>query len=220
MRTDVKQDVVGAFVQDDISLVPSQLHATIGSKIEYNNFSGFDIEPSARLIWTPNDKNSLWAAVSRAARTPTIAEEYVVYFKGVTPNPVNPRFPPIAFMITGNRNFELEEVMTDELGYRVEPLDNVSLHSRDLLQRRYEPTWRRDYASQNLVPTPVPHIVQNVIMGNFASARTYGWELAGEWQPTQGMAVARHVCLLERKRRSEWLQPGDNEFGRLGASAT
>ena len=106
VRTDVKQDVVGAFVQDDISLVPSQLHATIGSKIEYNNFSGFDIEPSARLIWTPNDKNSLWAAVSRAARTPTIAEEYVVYFKGVTPNPVNPRFPPIAFMITGNRNFE------------------------------------------------------------------------------------------------------------------
>ena len=75
--------------------------------------------------------------------------------------------------------------MTYELGYRVEPLDNVSL---DLATFYNDGTSLRgaDYASQNLVPTPVPHIVQNVIMGNFASARTYGWELAGEWQPTQG----------------------------------
>ncbi len=185
VRTDVKQDVISAFAQDDISLIPSQLHATIGTKVEYNNFSGFDVEPSARLIWTPNDKNSLWAAVSRAARTPTMAEEYAVYFQAVTPNPVNPAFPPIAIMVTGNRNFESEKVMTYELGYRVEPLDNVSL---DLAAFYSDDTGLRsaDYGSQSFALTPVPHVIQNMIMGNFASARSYGWELAGEWQPTQG----------------------------------
>lgn len=184
-RTDVKQDVASGFVQDDISLIPSRLRATIGTKVEYNNFSGFDFEPSVRVIWTPNDKNALWIAVSRAARTPTMAEQYAVYFQGVMPNPVNAAYPPIAIMVSGNRKFESEKVMAYELGYRVEPLDNLSL---DIAAFYNVSTGLRsaEYAAQDFALTPVPHVVQNMIMGNFASARSYGWELAGEWQPTQG----------------------------------
>ena len=182
---DAKQDVVSGFIQDDISLIPSQLKVTLGSKVEYNNFSGIDFEPSARLIWTPNDQTSLWAAVSRAARTPTMAEHYMVHFWSVVPNPADPAFPPIAFMVTGNRKFRSEMVATYELGYRVKPLDNVSL---DLAAYYNDGTGllNADYGPQSFALAPVPHIVQDLMMGNYARARAYGWELTGEWQPTQG----------------------------------
>ena len=182
---DVKQDVVSGFIQDDISLIPSQLRATIGTKVEYNNFSGIDFEPSVRLIWTPNDKIALWAAVSRSARTPTMVEHYVVHFWSVVPNSVDPAFPPIAFMVTGSRKFKSEKVTSYELGFRVKPLDNVSL---DLAAFYNDSTGllNVNYGSQTFALTPVPHVIQPLIMGNYARARAYGWELAGEWQPTQG----------------------------------
>jgi iron complex outermembrane receptor protein len=76
-------------------------------------------------------------------------------------------------------------VTTYEMGYRLKPLDNASL---DLAAFYNDGTGllNADFASQGFALTPVPHIIQNMIMGNFANARAYGWELAGEWQPTQG----------------------------------
>jgi iron complex outermembrane receptor protein len=88
-------------------------------------------------------------------------------------------------MVAGNRKFKSEKVMSYELGYRTEPLDNVSL---DLTAFYNDSTGLRsaDYTSQGFVMAPIPHVIQNMIMGNFATSRTYGWELAGEWQPIQG----------------------------------
>jgi len=81
------QTILSAFVQDEIKLARSawftvkvvvvaaviqdRLHLTIGSKFEHNDFTGFEIEPSARLAWTPTEKQTVWVAVSRAVRTPT-----------------------------------------------------------------------------------------------------------------------------------------------------
>src|SRR5207249_3093898 len=59
------------FLQDEISLVPERLELTIGSKLEHNDYSGFEIEPSARLAWTPDERQTLWAAFSRAVRSPS-----------------------------------------------------------------------------------------------------------------------------------------------------
>jgi iron complex outermembrane receptor protein len=41
------------FVQDSIALVPDQLNLIIGSKFEHNDYTGFEVQPNARLIWTP-----------------------------------------------------------------------------------------------------------------------------------------------------------------------
>src|SRR5713226_8941300 len=43
-----------AFVQDQITLKPNRVTLYLGSKFENDYFSGFDIEPSARLAWTPS----------------------------------------------------------------------------------------------------------------------------------------------------------------------
>src|SRR6185437_781654 len=59
------------FVQDKITLVNDQLYFTLGSKLEHNDYTGFEYSPSGRLAWTPAERQMIWAAVSRAVRTPS-----------------------------------------------------------------------------------------------------------------------------------------------------
>ena len=47
------------------------LSLTLGTKLEHNDYTGFEVEPNVRLSWTLSSKQALWAAVSRAVRTPS-----------------------------------------------------------------------------------------------------------------------------------------------------
>ena len=51
---------VDQFVQDEIAIVEDRLTFTIGSKLEEDPYTGLEYQPTARLIWTPDHKHSLW----------------------------------------------------------------------------------------------------------------------------------------------------------------
>src|ERR1700676_3427702 len=51
-----------AFFQDEIGLVNNRLSLTLGSKLVKTNFSPVQLEPSARLLWTPRETQTFWAA--------------------------------------------------------------------------------------------------------------------------------------------------------------
>ncbi|HKQ30610.1 MAG TPA: TonB-dependent receptor, partial [Burkholderiales bacterium] len=74
-RTDVTES---AFFQDTIELVPERINFTLGAKFEHNDYTDNEWQPSARLAWTPNEKEAWWAAVSRAVRIPTRLEADIV----------------------------------------------------------------------------------------------------------------------------------------------
>jgi iron complex outermembrane receptor protein len=46
----------------------------VGTKVENNFYSGWELQPSVRLAGTVTDRQSAWAAVSRAVRTPSRLE--------------------------------------------------------------------------------------------------------------------------------------------------
>ncbi len=50
--------------------LPDRLYLTVGTKLEHDYYAGFVLLPSIRLAWQPNSHQMLWAAISRAARTP------------------------------------------------------------------------------------------------------------------------------------------------------
>lgn len=52
------------FVQDEIFIVKDRLRLTVGSKFEHNDYTGFEAQPSLRLLWTPNDRHTFWGAIS------------------------------------------------------------------------------------------------------------------------------------------------------------
>ena len=67
-------NLFSAFVQDEFKIIPDQLTFTLGTKIEHNDFTGFEVQPSARLVFNPTANQTVWAAVSRAVRTPSEVE--------------------------------------------------------------------------------------------------------------------------------------------------
>lgn len=111
-----------AFIQDEILLLPDRLHLLLGSKFEHNDFTGFEVQPSARAVYTPTASQAIWGSVSRAVRTPSEAETDV----RLNPAPPVP-IPPGLLTILGNPDFDSEKLVAYELGYRIRPIDQLTL---------------------------------------------------------------------------------------------
>ena len=116
---DSRDSVASGFLQDEISL-PHAVRLTLGTKLEHNDFSGFEVQPSVRAAWDLSDARTLWGAVSRAVRVPTRLE------RDVDIDATDPAGNPVIVLL-GNRDFHAEEVLAFELGYRWQPLTNLSL---------------------------------------------------------------------------------------------
>ena len=63
-------ELFSVFVEDQITLKPNRLFLNAGTKVENSYFNGYDLEPSIRLAWTPGNRQTLWASVSDAHRSP------------------------------------------------------------------------------------------------------------------------------------------------------
>ena len=149
------------FAQDEISLLRDQLVLTIGSKFEHNDYSGFEFQPSARLAWMPVANQTVWAAVSRAVRSPSrIDTEFFV-----------PGSPPFLLRGGGDR-FDSETVIAYELGYRTELAQRLGLSIS---------SFYNDYDDIRSVE-PIAGAPGQFIILNQLSAKTYGVELSLAWQ--------------------------------------
>lgn len=154
-------ELFSGFLQDEIMLVEDRLFLTLGTKLEHNDYSGLEVQPSARLAWRPRTNQTVWAAVSRAVRSPARVDTEV-------------RLPGTApYMIRGGGSrFEAEDVLAYELGYRTELSQQVEL-SLTTFYHDYD-----DLASLE----PVRGSTNETIFLNELRAETYGVELAGTWQ--------------------------------------
>ena len=115
-------DLLSLFVQDEITLQPNRLRMSLGSKFEHNDFTGFEIQPNVRLLWTPGARHAVWAAVSRAVRTPTRLEHDTRLSIVAAPST-----PVTVVSVFGNPDFVSEELLAYELGYRLQPHPRLSL---------------------------------------------------------------------------------------------
>lgn len=173
-------NLYSVFLQDNVQLVPDRLHLIIGSKFEHNDYTGFEIQPNARLLWTPTLKQSLWLSVSRAVRTPSRGEESLSYTLTGPPQTISPQLPPVPTLLqlTGSNSLKAEELLAYELGYRYEPTQAVSfdlavfynIYHRLIGQRFGQPVPDANLPPQSLT---IP-----VTLDNTSSASTYGAELA------------------------------------------
>lgn len=114
-------NLFSTFAQDDVTVVPDRLKVTLGTKVEHNDFTGWELEPGGRIAFTPDERNTVWVSVSRSVRTPARADEGVHLNQfGLTP------FGPSVLGISGNPDFDSEKLMAYEAGYRVHPCDKAS----------------------------------------------------------------------------------------------
>jgi len=169
-------DLYSAFMQDEISFLEDKVHLTIGSKIEHNDYSGTEIQPSARLMWAVNSKNKIWGAVSKAVRTPSRAETGATIASVAMPVavPFPPFAVPLVVNMVGSENFDAEELIACELGYRFIPTQKFSMDIT-LFYNDYDNI--RGFEDQAPVFTGT-YFNQDILIVNYSGETTYGGELA------------------------------------------
>ncbi len=168
---DRSENLYSGFVQDEIMLATDSLWLTLGVKWEHNEFTGNELQPSGRLLWKVTDKQTVWAAISRAVRTPSEFEE-----SGSITMAVIPTIPPDSMNLTlnGSDRYGSEELIAYEAGYRWLALSNVSLDVS---------IFYNDYENlQTIEPGSYQFGTQLDFLNNMHGS-TYGLELVSDWQP-------------------------------------
>jgi iron complex outermembrane receptor protein len=158
------------FAQDSITLSPS-LTAILGFKLEDDPYSDLTPLPSARLSWQITDNALLWAAVSRAIRSPTPFDTQVVEKIG----------PMVG--LAGNPDFESETLTAYELGTRIQPNDRLSFSVS---------AYYNDYNDIKTVEiTPV--VFFPLTWGNKLQGHSYGVEAWGDYQVTDWWRLSASI---------------------------
>ena len=108
------------FVQDQVTLRNDRAYLYVGTKLENSYFTGFDLQPSVHLAWTPSAHRTFWAGISRASRTPARRDVGLDAALAALPGPAE-------VVLLGNPNMKSEHVIAYELGYRAQPTDRFSV---------------------------------------------------------------------------------------------
>jgi len=177
-RTDT---LYSAFFQDQISVVPDRLSIFAGVKVLKTNFTGALAEPSARLLWTPNARQSIWAAFTHAVRTPSDVEEdfYLSGFSRILPSGV-----PQMARFNANNQFAPEQMNGVELGYR-QQIGRSWMVDLSSFYNHYH-----DIEDQEITGAPFPednpppfHFLLPAQFRNGLRGYTKGFEIAPEVRP-------------------------------------
>lgn len=176
---DIANNVYSGFVQDEIAIVPKRFSLTVGSKFEHNNYTGFEVQPSIRGLWTITPRQTFWVAVTRAVRTPSrIEEDFHLTDFGIAS-------PLVYVAIDGNQQLTSERSMSYEAGYRtlVTPkfyVDIAVFHNEynDLISLG-APVLTLDSA------TAPPHFTIALPYVNGLKGNTDGFEIAPDWKPAR-----------------------------------
>ena len=170
------------FIQDEITL-HDRLKLTLGSKLLHNNYSGFEIQPNARMAFTVR-KTTLWAAVSRAVRTPSRFDRDYFLPAYLVPPP-NPS-------VAGGPNFVSEKLLAYELGYRLQPVRRYSFSIATFYNLYY------DLYSVEPIPGTLTYQIQNGSEG-----RSWGAEISGTYQVADSWKLRGGYTYFDKKLKSK-----------------
>jgi iron complex outermembrane recepter protein len=175
---DDTERIYSAFAQDEIELVPETLTLSAGSKIEHNQYTGVELQPSVRAAWTPWPSHTLWTSINKAARTPSRIERAIRALGLLSPGPP----VPIFLQSVGSEAFESEHLIGVEAGYRTSFFGDVTLDVATF-HNRHRGLAAFGAATGVFVPTPIPHGVATIPYVNGVDGTSDGIEIAPAWRP-------------------------------------
>lgn len=207
-------NLYSAFIQDDITLVPNRWRLTLGARLEHNDFTGVEVQPNIRLLWTPSAQDSVWAALSHAVRTPSRGERAsTVFVRERVDLPVLPFLIP-AMATVGSNDMAAEKLEALDLGWR----------------RQWTPTLTSEVAAfyyrhsdlRGAVPGSAPlfdaafNPYMPLYISNVLGADSYGMEASLDWLPRTNWRLQANVSLFDLKARNTTPTTPADEF--IGAT--
>lgn len=181
------------FVQDTTALQKDRLWLTLGCKLEHNEFTGTEVQPSARILWKMTDSQRMWAALSRAVRTPSNYERSSHMIFNVVRSPP---FPKV--YVNGNSSYDSEKVLAYEVGYRYTPVDGPSIDVA-IFYNKYSDL--QTYKEINATTTNIT---------NDVDADSYGLELSTRWQASAWLELQLNYTYLKINTTAHGYAPGSH----------
>lgn len=189
----------GGFLHSDWALNGDDLRFVLGSTFEDNAFTGFEYQPTARLLWKPTENQSLWAGVSRSVRTPSRIDRDIDFTLGLIPpgTSLNPGPIPVLSVVRGQTTQQSENLWSYEAGYRLSVSDKATF---DIA------AFYNDYDElQTAVPTmPIievvngaPMLVAPLVATNDGSGRGLGFEISARWSPIRRLRLDAAYAFLD-----------------------
>ncbi|MET0273199.1 MAG: TonB-dependent receptor [Phenylobacterium sp.] len=182
-----RTDIGNVFVQDEVALAPSLL-LTVGVKLETNTFTRSEWMPNARLGWRLNDRQFLWAAVSRAIRNPSRIERDFVLAGVVEPG-----------------HMGSEKLVAYEAGYRGRVTDRANV-SATVFYNDYDELRTNDLSPPGTLP---------IFVGNSMEGETWGIEGWADVQMSERWRVSAGGAVLRKDFR---LKPGSLDIAQFEAA--
>ena len=170
-----REEYASLFVQDEISVMDELLSVTVGTKVEHNRYTDIECQPNLRMTYSATERSAVWAAVSRAVRTPSRSERTMDMLQIFPENFLAPGSPFIVGRLDHSDSFDSESMIAYEVGYRANILPHVTV---DLAAFVNDYDNLRSVEAAGLSPDGVLHAT----LGNEMKGISHGFEIAGRWQ--------------------------------------
>jgi iron complex outermembrane receptor protein len=182
-----------SFIQDEITILPDRVYLSLGTKLEHNDYTGFGLEPSARISWTASNRIMFWTAVSQAERTPARSDTDVRVNSSLLPEPNG---LPLQVSIFGDPKFKNEVLRSFEAGYRTQITARVSL-SGTIFLNDYDDLASLETGTPYLESNPSPlHLVIPNTFANLGHGETHGLEIFGNWKVSKRWTLSPGYSFL------------------------
>lgn len=169
----------GGFAQDEMR-VTDRLRVLAGARLEYDGYGGWNLQPTLRGHLDVARGQSMWAATSRAVRTPSLLDRSAVQYLAPLQT-VNGQL--VALKIVGNPDYRSERLTDVELGYRVDVNRRASI-DLTLFGGRYNGLATLEPLAPAFETTPgPPHVALTSQRANLLDLNTSGIEIAARWHP-------------------------------------
>lgn len=180
------------FAQDEIKL-SEQLRMTLGARIERNDYTGNEFLPTVRLAWSPSSTHSLWTGLSRTVRAPSRVDADIF---------IPARAP---FLLNGGPTIRSEVAKVFELGYRGQPLENLS-YSVTAFYNDYDHLRTQEVVSRS------PLLI---IFANQMEGKSRGIEMWGNYQANSRWRLSAGLLALHQRFT---LKPGSTDAAAPGSA--
>lgn len=195
---DRNEQLFSAFVNDDIKLIEDRLKLTLGVKVEHHDLTGWDAMPDARLAWTPTENQTFWGAISRAVQVPGHISTDI--FSPIIPyNQLYLGPAPLYISYRGDTKVVPQELLSYELGYRVQPVKTVYLDAT-VFYNDYNHLTAGIPDYTGITPGPVAGtFILPAHATSLGYGDTYGLELSAEYRPLESWRLVGTYSLLETR---------------------
>lgn len=195
-----RNTTVSLFAQHQMTLLPGRLYFISGARFTYDDYTGPEIQPDGRLLWTPRANHSFWLALSRPISEPAFSSSSVRYSQSVSPGPGG---VPILAAVLGSPTIGDENTLSVQGGYRGRLSQRLSLSAAGFYSR-YKGVRSGNLGTPFLETDPPPaHLVLPLYLQNSIRGQTHGLELSANWQVRSRLRFAASYTLLSINLRND-----------------